>query len=67
MILKKIIVNTFLALPKDVINRIACLKFGHPALSSEFSNYALNTEFVSAVGMVQKNKITIRKLKELQN
>ena len=34
--------------------RITCQKFEHPALSSELQNYALNTEFVSAVGKLQK-------------
>ena len=26
--------------------RVPCPKFGHPSPSSEFYNYALNTEFV---------------------
>ena len=42
--------------------------FGHPALSSVFQDYALHTEFVAAaVGMLSKNEITIRKLKQFQN
>jgi len=28
-------------------------------------NYALNLDFVATVGMLRKNKITIRKLKQL--
>ena len=35
--------------------RIACPKFGQAALSSEFYDYAFNTEFVAAVGILQKN------------
>ena len=37
-----------------IIERVACPKFGHPALSSEFYNHAPNTEFVAAVGMLRK-------------
>ena len=33
-------------------HRVACLKFGHPALSSEFYNYTLIKEFVAAVGII---------------
>ena len=32
---------------------VACNKFGHPALSADKS-YALNPEFVDAVGMIRK-------------
>ena len=46
------------------LNNVACPKFEHPALSSEFLIYALNTEFVAALG---KNKITIQKLKQFQS
>ena len=46
-------------------SRVACPKFGHPALSLQFYNYALNTDFVAAVGILRE-KITIRKLKPLQ-
>ena len=34
--------------------RVACPKFGHPALISEWLNYALHAEFVAAVGMLRK-------------
>ena len=34
------------------IDRLASPKFGHPALSLEFQNYAFNTEFVAAVGIL---------------
>ena len=44
-----------------MLNRVECPKFGHPALSSEFENFELNTEFVAAAK--KKNKITIRNLK----
>ena len=37
---------------------VACPQLGHPALSSDLLNYAINTEFVAAVGMPGK-KITI--------
>ena len=47
-------------------HRVACPKFGHPALSSEFKNYALNTGCIAAVDMLRK-KNTIRKLKQFQN
>ena len=30
----------------------ACPKFGHPALSAEFYNYALNSDFVAALDML---------------
>ena len=40
--------------PFPKVSRVACQKFGHPVLSSEFLNYALKTEFVDAVGMLQK-------------
>ena len=40
--------------PKIAIGRVACLKSGHPVLSSEFWIYALNTEFV---GMLRKYKL----------
>ena len=33
---------------------VECFKFGHPVQSSEFLNYALNTKFVAAVGMLRK-------------
>ena len=36
----------------DII--VACPKFGQPALSSEFYNYALKTEIVAAEGMLLK-------------
>ena len=36
--------------------RITCQKFEHPTLCSELQNYVLNTEFVSAVGKLRKNK-----------
>ena len=36
--------------------RVGFPKFVHPALSSKFCRYALNTEFVTAVGMLQKIK-----------
>ena len=32
------------------MNKVACPKFGYSALTSENWNYALNTEFVAAVG-----------------
>ena len=36
------------------IIRLACPKFGHSALSSEYYRYAHITEFVPAVGMPRK-------------
>ena len=37
-----------------------CPKFGHPALSSEFYNHALKTEFVAVIGILRKkNNIII--------
>ena len=39
---------------KKWIHRVACPKFEHPALSSEFYNYTPNTEFVAAVGILWK-------------
>ena len=42
--------------------RVACPKFGHPVLSSEFYNDTLNTEFVAGASMYYEKKITIRKL-----
>ena len=38
----------------NICSRIACPKFGHPALSLELYNLALNTEFVPAVCMQRK-------------
>ena len=36
-------------------HRLVWPKFGHPALSWQFLNYALNTEFVAVpVGLLQK-------------
>ena len=43
--------------------RITCPKFGDPALSSEFYDYALNVEFATDVGMLRRNK-NIRNLKK---
>ena len=37
-----------------IVYGVACPKFGHPSLSSEFYRYALNTELVAAVGMLRK-------------
>ena len=35
-------------------DRVACLDFGKPALSSELYYYAITAEFVAAVGMIRK-------------
>ena len=35
---------------------VACPKFGHPALISEFLNYALNKEFVVDVSISREKK-----------
>ena len=37
------------------IERVACPNFGNIDLSSEFWNYALNTDFATTVGMLRKN------------
>ena len=36
---------------------VVCPKFGKPALISEFYDYALDKEFVAAVGMLRKNYV----------
>ena len=38
----------------NIQNRVACPKFGHSALNSDLYNYALNAQFVAAVGMLRK-------------
>ena len=37
------------------MHRVTCSRFGHPALSLEFLNYALNIELEAAVGMLRKS------------
>ena len=38
------------------LDRVPCPKFAHPALSSEFYNKALNTEFLADVCMLRRKK-----------
>ena len=52
----------------DIIaTRVACPKFGRPALSSELYKYALNQSLYTSAAMLREKKIIIQQLKQLKN